>query len=395
MTINRLAAAAMLRLAAQFPAIGITGPRQTGKSTIARSVFPDKKYVTFDDKNLRDFASSNPNDFVAAFPDGAIFDEAQKVPEIFDALKLHIDAGNWTPGKFILTGSSQFRLKKNMSDSMAGRVAFLTLLPFSMGELAGENLLSSMPYLQILQGNYPPLYDKTKQFIAADWYQNYIESYIEKDVNDLINPSNSATFKKFIQICAIYSGQMLSMENIAKELGISAPTVKSWLSILENSYIIHFLYPHSNNLGKSIVKTAKMYFIDTGLLCHLLKIQTVEDLLLSRYKGAIVETFAIAELLKQRLNQGKKTDLYFFRDKYGFEVDALADWETPFAIEIKSTSQTENKMSANVRKYAKLAENKVNTAVFYLGTLTLTINNNLYLAWKDWANFANIAEKRI
>lgn len=275
---------------------------------------------------------------------------------------------------------------------MAGRAAFLTLLPFSMGELAAENLLSSMPYSHILQGNYPPLYDKTKQFIAADWYQNYIETYIEKDVNNLINPSNSASFKKFIQICAIYSGQMLSMENIAKELGISAPTVKSWLSILENSYIIHFLYPHSNNLGKSIVKTGKMYFIDTGLLCHLLKIQTVEDLLLSRYKGAIVETFAIAELLKQRLNYAKKTDLYFFRDKHRFEVDVIADWENPFAIEIKSNSQTENKMSANVRKYAKLAENKINTAVFYMGNLTLTINDNLYLAWQDWANFADIAE---
>ncbi|MBQ9182686.1 MAG: ATP-binding protein, partial [Neisseriaceae bacterium] len=249
MTIQRNAKQALLRLASQFPVVGITGPRQSGKTTLVRLVFQNKKYISFDDKNMRELAAANPNDFIMAFPDGAIFDEAQKVPEIFDALKLHIDNTQWTPGKFILTGSSQFKLRKNMSDSMAGRAAFLTLLPFAISELKNANRLPDYAYSLILKGNYPPLYDNEKHFIADDWYKNYIDTYIEKDISELINQKNLMVFRKFIQMCAVYSGQLISMENIAKEIGISAVTVKSWLSILESSFIIHFLLPFYHNLG--------------------------------------------------------------------------------------------------------------------------------------------------
>ncbi|MBR5940781.1 MAG: ATP-binding protein [Neisseriaceae bacterium] len=386
MTIQRNAQHALLRLASQFPVVGITGPRQSGKTTLVRDVFADKKYISFDDKNMRELAAANPNDFIMAFPDGAIFDEAQKVPEIFDALKLHIDNTKWQAGKFILTGSSQFKLKKNMSDSMAGRAAFLTLLPFAVSELKNAKILPNNAYSLILKGNYPPLHDNEKQFISDDWYQNYIDTYIEKDVSELINIKNLMSFRKFIQICALYSGQLISMENIAKEIGISAVTIKSWLSILESSFIIHFLPPFYNHLGKQIVKTPKLYFVDSGLLCYLLKINSVEELLLSRYKGAVVETFAVSELLKYRFNQGKKSDLYFYRDKHGFEIDAIADWQQTLAIEIKSQNAPENKLSANVRKYAQLNPN-TQTAVFYLGEKTMNINNTAYLAWQDWGNF--------
>lgn len=385
MTIQRNAQHTLLRLASQFPVVGITGPRQSGKTTLVRDVFQDKKYISFDDKNMRELATANPNDFIMAFPDGAIFDEAQKVPEIFDALKLHIDNTKWHAGKFILTGSSQFKLKKNMSDSMAGRAAFLTLLPFAIPELKTAKLLPEHAYSLILKGNYPPLYDNEKQFISDDWYKNYIDTYIEKDISELINPKNLMSFRKFIQICATYSGQLLSMENIAKEIGISAVTIKSWLSILESSFIIHFLPPFYNNLGKQIVKTPKLYFVDSGLLCYLLKINSVEELLLSHYKGAIVETFAVSELLKYRFNQGKKSELYFYRDKHGFEIDAIADWQQAFAIEIKSNNAPENKLSANVRKYAQLNEN-TQASVFYLGENTMNINQTLYLAWQDWGD---------
>ena len=386
--IHRDAKKTLLRLCSQFPVVGITGPRQSGKTTLACEVFPNKKYVTFDDKAMKELAASNPTDFLMAFPEGAIIDEAQKVPDIFDALKLLVDRKKWNPGMFILTGSSQFRLKQNMSESMAGRATFQNLLPFSLSEMTSANLLGDDAYRLIHQGLYPPLHDPEKHFIPYDWFESYIDTYLERDVKDLINPSNLSVFRKFIQVCAVHSGQLLSMESIASSVGVSAPTIKSWLSILEKSYIIHFLEPDTNNLGKTVVKTPKLYFVDSGLLCHLLRLETKEDLLLSRHKGAVVETFAVAELLKQRMNQGRKPNLTFFRDDHGFEIDTIADWKHTFAIEIKSSSEPERKMSANTRKYLELRKDEsVKSAVFYLGDVTMKINETLYVSWKDWGAF--------
>lgn len=386
--INRTAKEALLRLASQFPVIGVTGPRQSGKSTLTKAVFPDKKYITFDDRTMRELALSNPSDFIAAFPDGAIIDEAQKVPEIFDALKMYIDSSEFKPGKFILTGSSQFRLKQNMTDSMAGRVAFLKLLPFSVKELKEADTLPSNPYDIIFDGQYPPLHDPEKHFIPEDWYESYIDTYLDLDVRDQINAENLSTFKKFIQVCAVHSGQLLSMDCIARDTGVSAPTIKKWLSILETSFIIHFLEPDTNNLGKSIVKTPKLYFIDSGLLCHLLRLDSKEELLLSRHKGAVVETFAVAELLKQRMNLGKKPNLTFFRDSKGFEVDTIADWKHTFAIEIKSSNAPEAKLSANTKKYLDLRKDEnARNAVFYLGDISMVINGTSYISWRNWGEY--------
>lgn len=386
--IERTAKEALLRLASQFPVVGVTGPRQSGKSTLTQAAFPEKRYVTFDDKNMRELASSNPSDFILAFPDGAIIDEAQKVPEIFDAIKLHVDRGAYTPGKFILTGSSQFRLRTNMTDSLAGRAAFLKLLPFSVKELKDAGQLPDSAYDLIYKGQYPPLHDESKHFIPDDWYESYIDTYLDLDVRDQINPSNLSTFKKFIQICALYSGQLLSMDNISRDVGVSSPTIKSWLSILEASFIIHFLEPDTNNLGKSIVKTPKLYFVDSGLLCHLLRLNAKEDLLLSRHKGAAVETFAVSELLKARMNRGKKANLTFFRDSKGFEVDTIADWNRTFAIEIKSSSEPEDKLSANTKKYLQLLQDEeARNAVFYLGDFSMEINNTAYVSWRDWGEY--------
>lgn len=385
MNVSRKAKDALLRLAGQFPVVGITGPRQSGKTTLAQMTFPDKKYVSLDDKELRTLAASNPKDFLEAFPDGVIIDEAQKVPEIFDAVKLFVDSHKHEPGKYILTGSSQFKLKENMTDSLAGRAAFLQLLPFSLGELKDAKLIPQNPYDLVFKGFYPPLYDSEKHFIPDDWFESYIDTYLDLDVKEHITATNISTFKKFIQICALYSGQLLSMESISKNLGVSAPTVKQWLSILESSFIIHLLEPDLNNLGRSIVKTPKLYFTDTGLLCHLLRLNSKEELLLSPHKGAVVESFAVAELLKSRYNIGKKPELSFFRDSKGFEVDTIADWKHTYAIEIKSNSDTEQKLSANTRKYVSLrSDTKCKGVVFYLGDITCTINGIKYVSWHDW-----------
>lgn len=386
--INREAEKALHRLASQFPVVGITGPRQSGKSTLAKVVFSDKKYVTFDDLNMRRLAESNPNDFVMAFPDGAIIDEAQKVPEIFDAIKMQVDKEKIVPGKFILTGSSQFRLRENISDSLAGRAAFLRLLPFSISELKNSKSLPDNPYELIFSGQYPPLYDKDRNFIREDWYESYIDTYLDLDVRDQINTGNVSLFRKFVQICAIHSGQMLSMDGIARDVGISAPTVKNWLSMLEASFIIHFLEPSTNNLGKSIVKTPKLYFVDSGLMCHLLRLSSKEELILSRYKGAAVETFAVSEMLKYRLNQAKKPNLTFFRDSKGFEVDTIADWNNTFVIEIKSSIVPEAKLSANTKKYLELLDDETaRNVVFYLSDMSMNIDGTAYLSWRDWAEY--------
>ena len=386
--IERTAKNALLRLASQFAVIGITGPRQSGKSTLAKMTFPEKRYLSFDDKTIRELAAANPMDFLMAFPNGAIINEAQKVPEIFDAVKYHVDHGSFTPGKFILTGSNQFNLKQNMTDSLAGRAAFLKLLPFSIGEVKDGNLLNNNVYETIFKGFYPPLHDTAKHFSPDDWFNSYVDTYLDLDVESQINYSNLSVFKKFIQICATYSGQMLSMDSIARGIGVSAPTVKQWLSILESSFIIHFLEPDTQNLGNSLVKTPKLYFVDSGLLCHLLRIESVEELILHPNKGAVVETFALGELLKGRLNQGKHPNLTYFRDQKGFEVDTIADWKRTFAIEIKSTIEAEQKLSKNARDYLALrGDDGTRGAVFYLGDLTCTINGIDYVSWKDWGTY--------
>lgn len=382
--IQRKAYDSLMRLSSQFPVIAVTGPRQSGKSTLVQYAFPGKRLVSFDDKNLRELAKSNPGDFIRAFPDGVIIDEAQKVPEIFDAIKLVVDSGPYVPGKYILTGSSQFRLRQNISDSLAGRVGILKLLPFSIQELRDANILGNDPYEVFFKGFYPSLHDKEKNFIPYDWFENYIDTYLDLDVKDKINPSNLSDFRRFLQVCALSSGQLVNYDSISRDIGVSAPTIKSWCSILEASYIIHFVEPDANSLGRAVVKTPKLYFVDSGLLCHLLRVENKEDLLLDEHKGAVVETVAVSELFKRRFNEAKKANLSFYRDKNGFEVDMIADWKHTIAIEIKSKSDSEKKLSSGVRNYMELRKDGTKGQVFYLGDITCDVNDVQYVSWKDW-----------
>lgn len=196
----------------------------------------------------------------------------------------------------------------NITDSLAGRVALLKLLPFSMQELKEANLLAKDPYEAFFKGFYPPLHDKSKHYDLDDWFENYIDTYLDLDIKDQIDKGNVGLFRRFVQVCALYSGQMINYESISRDIGVSAVTIKRWCSILEASYIIHFLEPDSNNLGRAVAKTPKMYFVDSGLLCHLLRLESKEELLLNDHKGAVVETAAVSELLKKRYNNAKKAD---------------------------------------------------------------------------------------
>lgn len=382
--IPRKAYDALMRLSSQFPVVAVTGPRQSGKSTLVEYAFPNKRLISFDDKDIRSLAKANPVDFLRAFPDGVIIDEAQKVPEIFDAIKLVVDRDPYATGRYILTGSGQFRLRQNISDSLAGRVGLLKLLPFSIQELRNAQALGDDPYDVFFKGFYPPLHDGKRHFNPEDWFENYIDTYLDLDVKDQINPSNLFDFRKFIQLCATLNGQLVNYEHLSKGIGVSATTVKSWCSILESSYIIHFVEPDSNNLGRTVVKTPKLYFVDSGLLCHLLRLESKEDLLLSDRKGAVVESVAVLELVKSRYNDARKADLAFYRDKNGFEVDIVADWKHSFAIEVKSRSDSERKLSSNVRNYVELRHDDTKAKVFYLGDVTCDINGVQYVSWKDW-----------
>lgn len=386
--INRSISTIIKKLENQYPVITILGPRQSGKTTLVKELYKDKEYVTFDDISIREIASRSPIDFIKAFPDGVVIDEAQKVPDIFDAIKYYADKDK-KPGKYILTGSSQLKLKTNMSDSLAGRTAIIRLLPFSLDEVITSEQ-SDDPYDYILKGMYPPLYDKDSVKDKYYWFNNYIETYINQDVTELINAKNISEFKKFIKICAIHSGQILNVDNISRDMGVSAPTIKSWLSILESSYIIRLIQTDSVNIGKALIKSPKLYFSDSGLLCHLLNIESKEDLLLSKYKGHIVETFAISEIIKSRTNTGKNTDISYYRDVKKKEIDVILNWKKTKAIEIKSDSISKNNYTKEISDYVQKRENdNVEGAIFYLGDISCKINNIDYVSWKDWTSYLN------
>lgn len=389
--INREAKNEIENLAGQFPVVGITGPRQSGKTTLAKLIFPQKKYVTFDDISVREVAKNNPIDFVRAFPDGVIIDEVQKVPEIFDTIKLFVDSGEYSPGKYILTGSSQFRLRKGMSESLSGRAAYFNLLPFTISEVLSSEKSGDSVYDIILRGQYPPLYDKSKKYKPKNWFEGYIDTYLDMDVKNEINVSNLLEFKKFIKICALNSGGILSYDSVARHLSVSAPTIKQWISILEKSYIIHLLPPVSENEGKTLVKSPKIYFLDSGLLCHLLGISNESELLLSEHKGHIIETFAISEVLKRRYNQGEKDGVFFYRDKNKVEVDLVIEGKKNQAIEIKSDPSPNPKHTKQLNKFVSdIPDIEYNKYVFYLGDLDIKLDDVQFVPWNEWDRMVKI-----
>lgn len=330
--IRRFAEDTLRNLARQFKAIAIIGPRQSGKTTLSRIIFPDKLYVNLENPDTRIFAMEDPRGFLAQFPDGAVMDEIQRAPELFSYLQQILDE-NPGPGQFILTGSNNFLLQENISQSLAGRIAYLVLLPFSAFE-PDENITPEIPEL-LIKGLYPPLYDQPVDH--SQWYANYIRTYIERDVRQNKNISNLYAFERFVRLCAGRTGQMLNISNLAIETGIDNKTIASWIGILESSFILFRLYPHSRNFNKRVVKMPKIYFYDTGLACALLGIRDVNTFSLHPYAGCIFENFVVSELIKFRYNKALPLNLYFWRDNVGHEIDILAEnGDRLFPVEIKS-----------------------------------------------------------
>lgn len=318
-------------LARQFKSVAVVGPRQSGKTTLVREVFRDKPYANLENPDIRSFAIEDPRGFLAGFPNGAVLDEIQRVPELFSYLQQILDESN-EKGQFILTGSNNFILQENISQSLAGRVAYLFLLPLSLSEINSNEANSNE---HILKGGYPALLDT--KIDPERFYKNYISTYVERDVRLIKNITDLYSFEKLLRLCAGRIGQLLNMNSLATEVGVDIKTISSWIGVLETSFIVFRLYPHHQNYNKRLVKMPKLYFYDTGLATALLGIEQVNQLMYHPFRGALFENVVILEFLKKRLNTGRSNNLFFWRNHIGNEVDLLIEEQARIIpVEIKS-----------------------------------------------------------
>lgn len=326
-----------LKRYAKFPVVALLGPRQSGKTTLVQHVFPRHKFLSLDNEVTQAFAIEDPEGFLLSHENehGLILDEFQYAPKLTTYIKLEADKKK-RPGYFILTGSQNFLVNKAITESLAGRVGILNLLPLSNNELLENKLVFGSVHEAMFTGGYPRIY--ADNILPTEFYPSYILSYIQRDVGQLINPKNMSTFRRFVQLCAGRIGQLCNVNALAAETGVSAPTAKEWLSILEASYIIFFLEPHFKNFNKRLVKASKLYFFDTGLACSLLRIDSVQDLSNSYFQGALFESMIISDLYKQYCNKGSRPSLYFWRDAGGaHKVDCIIDQGSKlYPLEIKA-----------------------------------------------------------
>ena len=351
--IPRKASSTLSRLSKGFPIVAITGPRQSGKTTLVKAFFHEKPYVSLENLDERNFAINDPKRFLARFKNGAILDEVQRCPELLSWLQTLVDDRK-IMGDFILTGSAQLDLMSEMKQSLAGRIGRLELLPFAGNELLCNVLPNSLNEL-LLTGGYPALYDR--EISTNDWFSNYVATYVERDIRNVLAIQDLNRFQRFLRLCAARSAQLLNLSSLANDCDISSVTAKQWLSVLEATYVVKIIHPYFNNFGKRLVKTPKLYFIDTGLMAWLLGIKEVNQLDIHPSRGQLFENWVVTELLKETFNQGHPIDLYFWRDHSGFEMDIIRDTALGLqAIEVKSGSTFQMDWCKNVVHWKKIQQ---------------------------------------
>lgn len=383
MFIERTLSIKLQAVAQQFPVITLTGPRQSGKTSLVKALFPAKPYVSLEEPDIRQIALTDPRGFLSNFPQGAILDEVQHVPELFSYIQTIVDRER--EAQFILTGSSNFLLLENVSQTLAGRTIILQLLPFSMAELEqGGYELASYEQL-IFTGQYPRIYDR--DLAPTDFYPSYIQTYVERDVRLIKNITNLNAFIQFSQLCAGRVGQLLNYTSLANDAGISPNTVKTWLSVLEAAYIVYRLYPYHKNFNKRLIKAPKLYFYDTGLACSLLGIRQSEQVGIHFLRGALFENLIINEFVKRALHQGERPQLYFWQDNKGREIDCLLERQGELvAVELKSGKTAVSDYFDNLRYWQQLNPSLPATGfVVYGGDLSLQMENGRLLSWKQLA----------
>lgn len=378
--IERVLKSKLIELVGKYPIVTLTGPRQSGKSTLLRTTFPDYEYVSLENNDVRLFAQTDPKGFLLSYPDKTIIDEAQRVPQLFSYIQTQIDIQG-KEGVYILAGSQNFLLMESITQSLAGRSAILKLLPFSHMELADERVKPKTVNQEIFTGGYPRIYDKAID--PTDFYPYYIQTYIERDVRQLKNIGNLNKFILFLKMCAGRIGQLLNLSSLANECGIAVSTAQSWISVLEASYILYLLKPDHNNYSKRLVKTPKLYFYDTGLVCSLLNIIQAEQVATHFMRGALFENLVINEFVKKSLNNGSEPNLSFWRDKTGNEVDLIEQiGDKQYAYEIKSGSTYSADYFKGLRywaSYSKATANKC--SVIFTGDKSLITSFGKVIMW--------------
>jgi predicted AAA+ superfamily ATPase len=367
-------------LAQKFPIVTLTGPRQSGKSTLLKKCFSDYKYVSLEDTDMRLLASTDPHGFLATYNDRTIIDEAQRVPDLFSYIQTHVDEIG-KEGMYILAGSHNFLLMQLISQSLAGRCAILKLLPFSHSEMQIGHILPADVNDEIFTGSYPRIYDK--KINPIDYYPPYIQTYVERDVRQLKNIGDLSQFVRFIKLCAGRIGQLLNLSSLAGDCGIAVSTAKAWISLLETSYIVYLLKPDFNNYSKRLVKTPKLYFHDTGLACSLLGIKDASQLTLHYMRGELFENLVINEFIKSAYNSGIIPELTFWRDSTGTEIDLIRrNGSNVEAFEIKSGATFSTDYFKGISKWSALSGTSAdNCRVIYNGDKLLRTSKGDVVPW--------------
>ena len=378
----RDAANTLARLARGFPIVAIAGPRQSGKTTLARAQFPDKPYVSLENPDEREFALSDPRRFLDRFPDGAILDEVQRCPALFSWLQGVVDERQ-RMGDFVLTGSSQFDLIAGIGQSLAGRVGRVELLPLAQSEMRQAGCLPDTLDQLLLNGGYPAVY--SRQLAPADWYGNYVSTYLERDVRQLLEIKDLALFQRFLKLCAARTGQLLNLSALGADCGITGVTARQWMSVLEASYLVTLVQPYHRNFGKRLVKTPKLYFLDTGLAAWLLGIRDVATMALHPQRGALFETWVVAEQVKQAFNLGETPGISFWRDRAGHEVDLIReDALRVYPTEIKSGATFATDWANALQKLKALAGQDVaDPRIVYGGDASFERDGYHVVGWRD------------
>jgi len=378
--IERTLAKKLTALAQKFPVVTLTGPRQSGKTTLVKALFPSLPYVSLEEPDISQFAHDDPRGFLSNYGRGAVLDEIQRAPDLFSYIQTIVD--NDANTHFILTGSSNFLLMERISQTLAGRSAVLHLLPLSLQELGRSGHVFERYEQAIFNGQYPRIYDKN--IAPADFYPSYIQTYVERDVRLLKNITDINAFIRFTRLCAGRVGQLLNYASLANDAGVSPNTVKAWLSVLEASYVIYRLQPYHKNFNKRLVKSPKLYFYDTGLVCSLLGIRSARQLDLHFLKGGLFENLIINEFIKRFRNQGQRDFPYFWREHNGREIDCLlAVGETLLPIEIKAGKTVSSSYFRNIQAWRKSVGIEAEGYVVYGGDLSLQTSNGSLVSWKD------------
>ena len=396
--IDRCLEKAVAASARSYPVVTVTGPRQSGKTTLVRKVFHAYDYVSLENPDERAFALEDPRGFLNRFERPLILDEVQRVPDLLSYLQGRVDEDD-RPGRYVLTGSQNFLLLERVSQSLAGRTALFHLLPFSRSELAGhkpmplENVGRKIPkrseetsdlFDVLFKGFYPRIHDKGLK--PQDWLRNYYQTYVERDVRSILQVGDIETFGRFVRLCAGRTGQILNLSSLGADCGVSHATARRWLSVLEASFIVHLLRPHYENFSKRLIKSPKLYFIDTGLLCYLLRIRSADELVTHAMRGAIFETFVVVELLKAFLNRGAEPDIHFWRDVGGHEVDIILDQgRALIPIEAKSGETVSGDFLKGIEYWRTLSgQTRTPAAVVYGGVPSMMRSGTALYSWMDW-----------